>query len=142
MRFAFVTLFLTTPLKLVNYLYIFELTLSSMHISHRGQREINSNNNNHCFCFYKRTSNYLSKFNNENTRTICRIYTKLTIKIPENVIDIHRSDALIVKFKHISHSSGVFIVDYEQVNAGQEMFGISWGAKICILIYQPNRSFI
>ena len=31
---------------------------------------------------------YLLKFNNKNTRKRCEIYSKLTIKTPENVIDI------------------------------------------------------
>ena len=44
---------------------------------------------------------YLFKFNIKNTRTMCEIWSKLTIKTPER--------------RHWSRS-GVFIVNYEQIS--------------------------
>ena len=45
---------------------------------------------------------YLLKVNNRNTGTRCEIYSKLTIKIPE---------------QHHWHRSGIFIVNFEHVIA-------------------------
>ena len=45
---------------------------------------------------------YLFKVNNENTRKMCGICLKLTIKIPE------RCHVFIVNFQHISHIDLVF----------------------------------
>ena len=59
---------------------------------------------------------YLVKTNNGNTRTMCEICSKLTIKIPEQS-HWHRSGVFIVNFKQISHNVRVYIVDFEQVNA-------------------------
>ena len=46
------------------------------------------------------------KVNNRNTRTRCEIWSKLTIKTPER--------------RYFTPFSSVFIVNFEQVNAGQE----------------------
>ena len=60
---------------------------------------------------------HLLKVNNRNTRTICEICSKVTIKLPERR---HwcRSGIFIVNFEQISHIVLVFIVDSEQANAG------------------------
>ena len=49
------------------------------------------------------------KFNNENTRTICEIYSKLTIKTPEQR---HRrcSGFFVVNFEQVSHIVPVFTI--------------------------------
>ena len=52
---------------------------------------------------------YLLKFNNRNTRTMCEICSKLTMKTPERR-HWRRSGVFIVKFKHISHLVLVFIL--------------------------------
>ena len=44
---------------------------------------------------------YMLKVNNRNTRSICVICSKVTIKLPD-----------------FTHCSRVFIVDFEQANAG------------------------
>ena len=46
------------------------------------------------------------KVNNRNTRTRCEIWSKLTIKTPER--------------RYFTPCSSVFIVNFEQVNAGWE----------------------
>ena len=46
------------------------------------------------------------KANNKNTRTRCEIWSKLTIKTPE--------------LRYFTPCSSVFIVNFEQVNAGWE----------------------
>ena len=66
--------------------------------------------------------NYMFKVDNRNTRTKCGICSKLTLKTPEQR-HWRRSDAFIVIFEHISHLVLVFIVNFEQVNAG-------WGANL------------
>ena len=49
-----------------------------------------------------------------------------------------RSDTLIVNFKQISHSSGVSIVDFEQVNAGSVCSVIAeWMVKNLDVIFFP-----
>ena len=53
------------------------------------------------------------KVNNRNTRTICEICSKLTIKTPE----------LCQRCR-----SGVFIVNFEQVNAG--WVNVSFSTKL------------
>ena len=60
------------------------------------------------------------KVNTRNIRTRCKIYSKLTIKIPEQC---HWccSGVFIVKFKHISPYSSVSIVNFEEVYAGWEI---------------------
>ena len=47
--------------------------------------------------------NYIFKLNNKNTRTRCKICSKLTIKTPE---------------RRYWRRSGIFIVNFEQVNVG------------------------
>ena len=48
----------------------------------------------------------MCKVNNRNTGTRCETWSKLTIKTPER--------------RYFTHCSSVFIVDFEQVNAGWE----------------------
>ena len=50
---------------------------------------------------------YLFKVNNRNTRTMCGIYSKLTIKTTD-----------------FAHCSGVSIVDFEQVNANTKIIQV------------------
>ena len=52
---------------------------------------------------------YLLKVNNKNTRTRYEIYSKLTIKTPEER-QWRRSVVFIVNFKHISHLALVFLL--------------------------------
>ena len=54
------------------------------------------------------------KVNNETTKTMYVICSKLMIKTPER----RQSGAFIVNFEQVSHSFGVSIVDFEQVSAG------------------------
>ena len=46
--------------------------------------------------------------NNRNTRTICEMSSKLTIKTPKLHQNRHHSGVSIVKFKQISHIALVF----------------------------------
>ena len=52
---------------------------------------------------------YLFKVNDKNTRTRCKICSKLTVKIPEWRY-WRRSDVFIVNFEHISHFVLVFLL--------------------------------
>ena len=52
---------------------------------------------------------YFLKVNNRNTRTMCEIYSKLTIKPPERRY-WRRSGVFIVNFEHISHLVAVFLL--------------------------------
>ena len=52
------------------------------------------------------TGIYLSKFNNRNTRTMCEICSKLTIKTTER----RSSVVFIVNFEQISHIVLVFLL--------------------------------
>ena len=52
---------------------------------------------------------YLLKVNDKNSRTRCKICSKLTIKTPE-WHHWRRSDMFIVNFKHISHHTLVFLL--------------------------------
>ena len=59
-----------------------------------------------------------SKVNNKNTRTMCKICSKFTIKTPKQRY-WHHSGIFIVNYEPISHNcSGVYIVDFDQVNSG------------------------
>ena len=59
--------------------------------------------------------NYMFKVNNKNTRTRCKICSKLT-KTPERC-EWHHSGVFIVNFEHISQPCySVFIANFEQVN--------------------------
>ena len=49
------------------------------------------------------------KVNNRNTRTMCEICPKLTIKMPERR-QLRRSGVFIVNFEHISHLVQVFLL--------------------------------
>ena len=49
------------------------------------------------------------KVNNRNTRTMCEICSKLTIKTPEQR-HWHRFSVFIVKFEHISHLALAFLL--------------------------------
>ena len=53
-------------------------------------------------------ANYMFNVNNRNTRTRCEICSKLTVKIPEQLL----------MFLLFLFYSNVSIVDFEQVNAG------------------------
>ena len=52
---------------------------------------------------------YMLKVNNRNTRSRCKIWSKLTIKIPERR-HCRRSGVFIVNFEHISHLDLVFLL--------------------------------
>ena len=66
---------------------------------------------------------YLFKVSHGNTRAMCNICSKLTIKTPERR-HLRRPDAFIVNFEHISHKMfSCFLVDFEQVN-------VDWVSKI------------
>ena len=72
------------------------------------------------------------KVNNRNTRTWCEICSKLTMKTPE------RRQASLLLTLNIFHTfSSVFIVNFEQVNAGQYK-----GAKVEIFttVLQKDKS--
>ena len=65
---------------------------------------------------------YLFKVNNKNTREMCEIRSKLTIKTSER-LHWRRSGVFIVNFEHILDLFLVFlfsfsIVDFEQVQLG------------------------
>ena len=68
--------------------------------------------------------NYLFKVNNRNTITRCEIYSKIAIKTRKRR-QWRRSGVFVVLFKHIvlefTTYSRVFIVNFEQVNAGWEV---------------------
>ena len=65
---------------------------------------------------------YLFKVYNGNTRAICDICLKLSIKTPEHVHEVPLT--LIVNFViYFTHCSGVFIVEFEQGN-------VSWYCSI------------
>ena len=51
----------------------------------------------------------LFKVNNRNTKTKCKICSKLTIKTPKRR-HRHRSGVFIVNFEHISHLALVFLL--------------------------------
>ena len=53
--------------------------------------------------------NDMFKVNNRNTRAMCEICSKLTIKIPER-LNWRRSGIFIVNFEHISHLVLVFLL--------------------------------
>ena len=65
-------------------------------------------------------SGQLFKVSIENARTMCEIYSELTITAP-NPSQWYRSDVLIIKFEqNFTHLSGISIADSEQVNTGWE----------------------
>ena len=74
-------------------------------------------------CIYP-AGNYLFKVNNRNTITRCEIYSKIAIKTRKRR-QWRRSGVFVVLFKHIvlefTTYSRVFIVNFEQVNAGWEV---------------------
>ena len=59
------------------------------------------------------------KISNRNTRKKCEICSKITIKRPE----------FIVNFEHISHLVLVFLVNFEQVNAGWAVTTLAHNAR-------------
>ena len=61
------------------------------------------------------TNLYLFKDNNRNTRKGCEIYSKLTVKTPEQR-QWSRSGVFIVNFEKISHLFRVSIIDFIQVS--------------------------
>ena len=61
------------------------------------------------------------KVNNKNTKTRCKICSKLTIKTPQQR-QWRRSGVFIVNFEHISHLVLMgFFVNFEQENAGWDL---------------------
>ena len=57
------------------------------------------------------------KVNNESTKTICEIWSKLTIKTPK--WRQRRFGVFIVNFEQIPHCSTVSFDNFEQDNASQ-----------------------
>ena len=72
---------------------------------------------------------YLLKVNYRNTRTRCKICSKLIIKTPER--RWRRSGIFIVNFEHFTLCSSVSTVNVEHVNA-------DWVGKLGILGYYFN----
>ena len=62
---------------------------------------------------------YLFKVSNVNTRTMCKICSKFTIKTLERR-KWRRSGAFTVNSEHISHAIPVFVV-FEQINVGWDV---------------------
>ena len=60
-------------------------------------------------CSNNPVGNYMFKVNNRNTRTRCKICSKLTLKTPERRY-WGRSGVFIVNFEHISHLVLVFLL--------------------------------
>ena len=78
--------------------------------------------------------NCMFKVSNRNTRTKCEICSKLTIKTPERR-DWRRSGVFIVNFEHILNLvSCVFIVKFEQANAGWEIHHSNKIANLLLII--------
>ena len=65
--------------------------------------------------YFSPASIYLFKVSNNNTWAMCEISSKLTINTLEQRQWL-RSDVFILSFEHISHCSGVSIVNFEQLN--------------------------
>ena len=65
------------------------------------------------------TGIYLLKVNNRNTRTRCKICSKLTIKLPDR-----RHCVFLVSFEHISHLVLVFLLTLKHVISGWVMLFI------------------
>ena len=53
--------------------------------------------------------NYMFKVDNRSTRTRCKIFSKLTIKLPER-LHWHHSGIFNVIFEHISHLVQVLLL--------------------------------
>ena len=62
---------------------------------------------------------YLFRVNNINNRKRCKICSKLTLKTQER--HHWRRSGVFVNFKHISHLSSVFVVDFEQLNVNMAL---------------------
>ena len=61
--------------------------------------------------FFKLPANtYLLKVNNRNTRNICEICSKLTIKTSKRSHSKPRSGVFIINFEHILHLFLVFLL--------------------------------
>ena len=58
---------------------------------------------------WKLANKYIVKVNNESTRKMCEICSKLTIKIPQRR-QWRRSVVVVVNFEHISHPFLVFLL--------------------------------
>ena len=65
--------------------------------------------------YFSPASIYLFKVSNNNTWAMCEISSKLTINTLEQRQWL-RSDVFILSFEHMSHCSGVSIVNFEQLN--------------------------
>ena len=64
---------------------------------------------------------YLFKVNNGNTRTVCEICSKITIKTPLTTLLMSLWCLYLYLWADLTHWSGVSIVDFEQINAGWEV---------------------
>ena len=80
---------------------------------------------------------YLFRVNNRNTRTMCETCSKLTIKTSERH-HWRRSGVFIVNSEQISHYSGVFTVDFEQVNTSWVEY---WVCPFPFQGFSYNRNF-
>ena len=58
---------------------------------------------------YYPAGNYMLKVNKRNTRTMCKLCSKLTIKTPER-LRWRRFSVFIVNFEHVSHLVLVFLL--------------------------------
>ena len=69
----------------------------------------------------------LMKVSNGSTRTICKICSKLMIKVINDIIDVVLVSIIyiyIVNFEQITHCSSVSIAEFEQVNVDQVYFNM------------------
>ena len=64
---------------------------------------------------------YLFSVNNTNSRKMCEICSKLTIKTPERR-QWHRCGVFIVNFEHATPFSSVSIVDFKQLHVSLTVF--------------------
>ena len=88
---------------------LFPLSLSTFHppchlISHSKSLFFPSN-----YHIHSPTGNYMFKVNNRNSRTRCKICSKLTIKAPQRR-QWRRSEVFIFNFEHISQLVLVFLL--------------------------------
>ena len=64
--------------------------------------------------------NYMFKVNNRNSRTMCELCSKLTIKIPERRHDVVLV-SLLITLKHISHLVLVFILNIVHITLNVQL---------------------
>ena len=86
----------------------------------------------HCCCWEFPASTYLFKVNNRNTRTMCEICSKLTIKTTER----RQFWCLYCElWTYFTLCSTVSFVNFEQINAG-------WVEELLLLIHQGVFRFL